>query len=144
MTIDWAAFTPWSAVIGGAIIGIAVALLVLANGRIAGISGIVGGLLRPSTGDLAWRVAFVVGLVAAPAAYAIVATLPPINVEASYPTLVLAGLLVGVGTRYGAGCTSGHAVCGVSRLSPRSIAATLFFMAAGFLTVFVVRHLLGA
>lgn len=144
MTIDWAAFTPWSAVIGGAIIGVAVALLVLANGRIAGISGIAGGLLRPSTGDVAWRVSFVVGLVAAPAAYAIVATLPPINVEASYPTLVLAGLLVGVGTRYGAGCTSGHAVCGVSRLSPRSIVATLAFMAAGFLTVFVVRHLLGA
>jgi uncharacterized membrane protein YedE/YeeE len=104
----------------------------------------VGGLLRPSTGDVAWRVAFVAGLVAAPLAYAIVAALPPINVEASYPTLVLAGLLVGVGTRYGAGCTSGHAVCGVSRLSPRSIVATLAFMAAGFLTVFVVRHLLGA
>jgi len=144
MTIDWAAFTPWSGVIGGAIIGLAVALLLLANGRIAGISGIVGGLLRPSTGDIAWRVAFVAGLVAAPVAYAIVATLPPINVEASYPTLVLAGLLVGVGTRYGAGCTSGHAVCGISRLSPRSIGATLAFMAAGFLTVFVVSHLLGA
>src|SRR5215471_10810347 len=141
MTIDWTAFTPWSGVIGGAIIGLAVALLLLANGRIAGI---VGGLLRPSTGDIAWRVAFVAGLVAAPVAYAIVATLPPINVEASYPTLVLAGLLVGVGTRYGAGCTSGHAVCGISRLSPRSIGATLAFMAAGFLTVFVVSHLLGA
>ena len=144
MTIDWTAFAPWSGVIGGAIIGLAVALLLLANGRIAGISGIVGGLLRPSTGDIAWRVAFVAGLVAAPVAYAIVATLPPINVEASYPTLVLAGLLVGVGTRYGAGCTSGHAVCGISRLSLRSIGATLAFMAAGFLTVFVVSHLLGA
>jgi uncharacterized membrane protein YedE/YeeE len=144
MTIDWAAFTPWSALIGGVIIGVAVALLVLANGRIAGISGIVGGLLRPSTGDIAWRVAFVAGLIAAPVAYAIVTTPPPINVEAGYPTLVLAGLLVGVGTRYGAGCTSGHAVCGISRLSPRSIVATLAFMAAGFATVFVVRHILGA
>jgi uncharacterized membrane protein YedE/YeeE len=144
MTIDWAAFTPWSALIGGVIIGVAVALLVLANGRIAGISGIAGGLLRPSTGDIAWRVAFVAGLIAAPVAYAIVTTLPPINVETSYPTLVLAGLLVGVGTRFGAGCTSGHAVCGISRLSPRSIVATLVFMAAGFVTVFVVRHILGA
>src|SRR5262249_34333511 len=142
MTIDWAVFTPWSAAIGGVIIGMAAALLVLVNGRIAGISGIVGGLLRPASGDLAWRFAFVAGLIAAPIGYAIVTTLPPIVVEASYPTLVLAGLLVGVGTRYGAGCTSGHAVCGISRRSPRSIAATLAFMAAGFATVFVVRHLL--
>jgi len=143
MSIDWTAFTPWSAAIGGVIIGVAAALLVLVNGRIAGISGIVGGLLRPAPGDVAWRLAFVAGLVAAPMLYAIVAALPPVVIEASYPTLIVAGLLVGIGTRYGAGCTSGHGVCGVARLSPRSIVATLSFMAAGFVTVFVVRHILG-
>jgi uncharacterized membrane protein YedE/YeeE len=144
MTIDWIAFTPWSAVIGGAIIGVAVSLLVLLNGRIAGISGIIGGLLRPTRGEVAWRFAFVAGLIFAPLAYAIVTTLPAIHVEASYPTLILGGALVGVGTRYGAGCTSGHGVCGLSRLSPRSIVATIAFMAAGFVTVFVARHIVGA
>jgi uncharacterized membrane protein YedE/YeeE len=143
MSIDWNAFTPWSAAIGGVIIGLAVAIFVLANGRIAGISGVVGGLLRPARGDIAWRVAFVAGLIAAPLLYALVAVLPPVTIDASYPMLVVAGLLVGVGTRYGAGCTSGHAVCGVSRLSPRSLVATLAFMAAGFATVFVARHLIG-
>ncbi|MDQ2964028.1 MAG: YeeE/YedE family protein [Pseudomonadota bacterium] len=144
MSIDWNAFTPWSAAVGGVIIGVAAAMLVLVNGRIAGISGIVGGLLRPTPGDVAWRVAFVAGLIAAPMLYMIVAALPPVIIEASYPTLIVAGLLVGVGTRYGAGCTSGHGVCGISRLSPRSIVATLSFMAAGFATVFVARHVLGA
>jgi len=144
MTIDWIAFTPWSAVIGGAIIGLAVSLLVLLNGRIAGISGIIGGLLRPTSGDVAWRFAFVAGLIFAPLAYAFVKTLPSIDVEASYPTLVLAGVLVGVGTRYGAGCTSGHGVCGLSRLSPRSIVATVAFMAAGFVTVFVAQHIVSS
>ena len=142
MSIDWASFTPGSAAIGGVIIGIAAAMLAFLNGRIAGISGIVGGLFRPAPGDVAWRLAFVAGLIAAPLLYAIVAALPPVVIEASYPTLVVAGLLVGIGTRYGAGCTSGHGVCGVSRLSPRSIVATLSFMAAGFATVFVARHVM--
>lgn len=143
MSIDWASFTPQSAAIGGVIIGIAAAMLAFLNGRIAGISGIVGGLFRPAAGDVAWRLAFVAGLIAAPLLYAIVAALPPLVIEASYPTLIVAGLLVGIGTRYGAGCTSGHGVCGVSRLSPRSIVATLSFMAAGFATVFVARHIFG-
>jgi hypothetical protein len=143
MTIDWASFTPGSAAIGGVIIGLAVAAFVLVNGRIAGISGIVGGLLKPAPGDVAWRFAFVAGLIVAPLCFAIVAKLPPVVIDASYPTLVIAGLLVGIGTRYGAGCTSGHGVCGISRLSPRAIVATLSFMAAGFATVFVVRHFIG-
>jgi hypothetical protein len=141
MSIDWASFTPGSAAIGGVIIGIAVAMFAFVNGRIAGVSGIVGGLFRPAPGDIAWRLAFVAGLIAAPIAYAIVAALPSVVIEAGYPTLVVAGLLVGIGTRYGAGCTSGHGVCGISRLSPRSIVATLSFMAAGFATVFVARHI---
>jgi len=144
MTIDWTSFTPWSAVVGGLIIGVAVSLFVLVNGRIAGISGIVGGLLRPRTGDVVWRFAFVAGLILAPLAYAIVTTLPSIDIAASDPTLILAGVLVGIGTRYGAGCTSGHGVCGLSRLSPRSIVATVTFMGAGFATVFVARHMIGA
>ena len=143
MSIDWASFTPGSAAIGGVIIGIAAAMLAFVNGRIAGISGIVGGLFRPAPGDVSWRLAFVAGLIAAPLLCAAVAKLPPVVIEASYPTLVVAGFLVGIGTRYGAGCTSGHGVCGLSRLSPRSIVATLSFMAAGFATVFVARHLIG-
>ena len=143
MTIDWVSFTPESAAIGGVIIGLAVATFVLLNGRVAGISGVVGGLFRPAPGDVAWRLAFVAGLIAAPLLCAAVAKLPPIIIEAGYPTLAVAGFLVGVGTRYGAGCTSGHGVCGLSRLSPRSIVATLSFMAAGFATEFVARHLIG-
>jgi uncharacterized membrane protein YedE/YeeE len=144
MTIDWSAFTPWSAAIGGMVIGIAAALLVLVNGRVAGISGIVGGMLRPRAGDFGWRLAFVAGLLLAPWAYATVAALPPITIEAGYPTLIAAGLLVGIGTRFAGGCTSGHGVCGLSRLSPRSLVATLSFMAAGLVIVFVVRHVIGA
>lgn len=143
MQIDWASFTPWSAVIGGAIIGVAAAMFALVNGRIAGISGIVGGLIRPSYPDLAWRAAFVLGLVLAPVIYSRAAALPAIAIDADYATIIVAGVLVGVGTRYGAGCTSGHGVCGVSRLSPRSLVATVLFMAAGFATVFVVRHVAG-
>jgi uncharacterized membrane protein YedE/YeeE len=142
MSIAWNAFTPISAVIGGAIIGAAVALFAVLNGRIAGVSGILGGLARPQAGDISWRVAFVAGLVAAPLAWGLFAALPEIRVDASVPALAVAGLLVGIGTRYGGGCTSGHGVCGVSRVSPRSIAATLVFMAAGFVTVYVVRHLI--
>lgn len=144
MTLDWNAFTPWAALAGGALIGLAAALLVLLDGRIAGISGVLGGLLRPIKGDTAWRAAFLLGLLAAPGAYRLVAALPRPQIDAGWGTLVLAGLLVGMGTRYGSGCTSGHGVCGLSRLSPRSLAATLAFMAAGFVTVFVVRHLLQA
>ncbi|TMH88844.1 MAG: YeeE/YedE family protein [Betaproteobacteria bacterium] len=142
MSIAWNAFTPAAALIGGVIIGAAVALFVVLNGRIAGVSGILGGLARPQAGDISWRVAFVAGLIAAP--LALLAALPEIRVDTSYPVLVAAGLLVGVGTRYGGGCTSGHGVCGVSRASPRSIAATVAFMAAGFATVYFVRHLIGS
>lgn len=144
MTIDWTNFTPQSALIGGLLVGTAAALFVLFNGRIAGISGIVGGLLRPTPGDAGWRFAFVLGLVAAPLLYRLVAVLPAARIDAGWPLLVVAGLLVGIGTRYGAGCTSGHGVCGLSRLSPRSLVATLVFMGAGFATVFIVRHLPGA
>jgi uncharacterized membrane protein YedE/YeeE len=143
MSIDWNSFSPWSATAGGVFIGIAAAMFVLLNGRIAGISGILGGLLQPAKGDLAWRLAFVLGLLAAPAAYLLAGPLPKAQIDAGWGALVAAGLLVGVGTRYGSGCTSGHGVCGLSRLSPRSLAATAAFMGAGFLTVFVVRHLLG-
>lgn len=144
MTIDWSAFTPYSALAGGALIGLAAALLALLNGRIAGIAGIVGGALHPKRGDISWRLAFVVGLLLAPAVWLGVTSLPEIRIDASYPMLILAGLVVGISTRYGAGCTSGHGVCGISRLSPRSIIATIAFMATGFLTVFVLRHLIGS
>ena len=139
--IDWAHFTPWTSTAGGMLIGIAVAMLLLLNGKIAGISGIVGGLLRPAEGDVAWRVAFILGLVGAPVVYAVVASLPAARIEASGTTLLIAGLLVGAGTRYGSGCTSGHGVCGLSQLSLRSLVATCAFMAAGMLAVFVIRHL---
>ncbi|MES2324290.1 MAG: YeeE/YedE family protein [Pseudomonadota bacterium] len=141
--IDWNNFTPLTAAAGGAMIGLAAALFILLNGRIAGISGILGGLLTWPRGDTAWRLAFLSGLVGAPLAVALVAPLPAVRIAAGVPTLIVAGLLVGIGTRYGAGCTSGHGVCGLSRRSPRSLVATAAFMLAGFATVFVVRHLLG-
>ena len=143
MNIDWNAFTPWASLGGGALIGLAAAMFLLLNGRIAGISGVLGGLLKPVKGDITWRVAFIAGLVLAPLLYLLLAEWPATQIDASWGALVLAGLLVGVGTRYGGGCTSGHGVCGLSRLSPRSAVATLLFMAAGFATVFVMRHLLG-
>ena len=139
--IDWTHFTPGAALLGGVLIGLAAAALILVTGRIAGISGIVGGLFRPQRGEVGWRLAFVGGLLAAPLLYGLWAPLPAARIEAGPLLIVLAGLLVGVGTRYGAGCTSGHGVCGLSRLSPRSLVATLVFMAAGFATVFFVRHL---
>ncbi|WP_150305539.1 YeeE/YedE family protein [Pseudomonas saliphila] len=142
MTIDWANFTPWASLAGGMLIGLAAAMFILLNGRIAGISGIVGGLLRPAKGDVFWRVAFVAGLVLAPLLYQSAFTLPAVEVNAGVGMLIVAGLLVGVGTRYGSGCTSGHGVCGLGRRSPRSLVATVAFMASGFLTVFVMRHLL--
>jgi uncharacterized membrane protein YedE/YeeE len=135
-------FTPVSAAIGGALIGLSAALLWVANGRIAGISGILGGLGRAGRGDVGWRVAFVVGLMAAPLLYAAVASAPRIVVQSGPGLLVLAGLLVGFGTRLGGGCTSGHGVCGIARLSRRSIVATCLFMATALVTVCVTRHLL--
>jgi len=144
MTIDWQAFTPWASLGGGVLIGLAAAMFVLLNGRIAGISGILGGLLRPVTGDIGWRVAFLGGMVLAPVLWQLVSALPPMQIEAGYPLLLVAGFLVGISTRYGAGCTSGHGVCGISRLSPRSLVATAAFMASGFATVYVIRHVLGA
>ena len=141
MSIDWNHFTPLPALAGGVLIGLAAALFVLLNGRIAGISGVLGGLLVPRRGDVAWRLAFVLGLVAAPLAYLLFTALPALQIDAGYGTLVIAGLLVGMGTRYGSGCTSGHGVCGLSRLSPRSAVATACFMGAGFATVWVLRHL---
>lgn len=142
MSIDWINFTPWSALAGGAIIGLAAALFLLLNGRIAGISGVLGGLLKPVRGDIAWRAAFVLGMVGAPLVYGLFAVLPAPEIEAGNAALIAAGLLVGIGTRYGSGCTSGHGVCGLSRLSPRSLVATACFMGAGFATVFVIRHFL--
>ena len=140
MTIAWNVFTPWSALAGGGLIGLAAAMLVLLNGRIAGISGVIGGLFKPVRGDVAWRGAFVLGLVVAPMAYALAAKLPVLRIDATFGALIAAGLLVGVGTRYGSGCTSGHGVCGLARLSPRSMLATVTFMAAGAATVFATRH----
>jgi hypothetical protein len=143
MSIDWNAFTPWSALAGGVLIGIAAAMFVLLNGRIAGISGVLGGLLKPVPGDVAWRAAFVIGLIGAPLVYLLFSALPRPQIDAGFGALVAAGLLVGIGTRYGSGCTSGHGVCGLSRMSPRSLVATLSFMGAGFVTVYVTRHLIG-
>jgi len=137
-------FTPLSAALGGALIGLSALILFLLDGRIAGISGILGNLLAPRPGEVAWRIAFLAGLVSAPALYAAFGGhLPPLTVTSSIPLLLASGFLVGFGTRLGSGCTSGHGVCGLARLSPRSIAATLTFMAAGVITVFVTRHLVG-
>jgi uncharacterized membrane protein YedE/YeeE len=144
MIIDWNNFTPWTALSGGALIGISAALFILLNGRIAGISGIIGGLFRPVMHDASWRIAFTLGLIIAPIIWLLFAELPIIQIDAGYSLLIVAGMIVGFGARYGSGCTSGHGVCGISRLSPRSIIATLAFMGTGFLTVFIMRHILGA
>ena len=137
-------FNPVSALIGGALIGTAAALFVLLYGRITGISGILGGLLAPTRNDVAWRIAFLAGLLAAPFAYAAVSgELPQVDVSASVPLLILGGLLVGFGTRLGAGCTSGHGVCGIARRSPRSLVATAVFMTSAIATVFVTRYVTG-
>jgi uncharacterized membrane protein YedE/YeeE len=140
MQIDWNHFTPWAALAGGLVLGLAAGLFILVNGRILGISGIVGGLLRPKTGDVAWRLAFVSGMVAAPLMYRAVWGDWAAQIDADWLAIVLAGLMVGVGTRYASGCTSGHGVCGLSRMSPRSLVATASFMGAGFATVYFVRH----
>jgi uncharacterized membrane protein YedE/YeeE len=124
---------PVAALAGGVLIGLAAALFVIFTGRIAGISGILGGLLKPRRADIGWRVAFIGGLIAAPIIYSLLWSLPSIQVEANSFTIIIAGLLVGFGSRYGSGCTSGHGVCGISRLSRRSMTATLIFMAIGFI-----------
>ena len=140
--MDWAHFTPWASLAGGVAIGSAAAMLVLLNGRVAGVSSIIGGLVTPVRGEIAWRLLFIAGLFAAPSVYQLARQVPVPTIEASHAVVALAGLLVGVGTRYGSGCTSGHGVCGLARLSARSLVATLAFMVAGFATVFVVRHVL--
>lgn len=142
MTFDHLHFTPLASLLGGVLIGAAAALLVLAQSRIAGVSGIVGGLLPPRRGDAGWRIAFVAGLLMAPLAWSLVAPLPDLTVDAGWPTLVVSGLLAGLGTRFAGGCTSGHGVCGLSRLSPRSMAATAVFMASAFATAHAWRHIL--
>lgn len=137
-------FSPVSALIGGLLIGASAALFLVLNGRTAGISGILGGLLQPARGEVGWRMAFLAGLFVAPLVYvALGGTLPPVVFDASLPLLIVAGLFVGFGTRLGAGCTSGHGVCGIGRGSPRSLAATLVFMATAIATVFLTRHLIG-
>ena len=143
MTIDWMHFTPWASLTGGLILGVASAMFILLNGRILGISGILGGLMPPKVGDIGWRVAFLLGMLAAPTVFMALAPAGLASeprIDAGFWTVIAAGLLVGIGTRYASGCTSGHGVCGLSRLSPRSLVATLSFMGAGFFIVYIVRH----
>ena len=144
MNIDWVHFSPWAALTGGIVLGGASAAFVLVNGRVLGISGILGGLLVPQRSDASWRVFFLLGSILAPASLSLIA--PELvgtpRIDAGNVSIVAAGLLVGLGTRYGSGCTSGHGVCGLSRLSPRSLVATLAFMASGFATVYLIRHVL--
>ena len=143
--IDWAHFTPWTSLMGGLLLGVSSALFILLNGRVLGISGILGGLIPPKSGDSAWRISFFLGMIASPFLFSLLApsglAFPP-RIDAGYGLIILSGLLVGIGTRYGSGCTSGHGVCGLSRLSPRSLVATLIFMSVGFLVVYLVRHVL--
>ena len=144
MNLDWAHFTPWASLAGGIILGLASAIFILVNGRILGISGILGGLMPPKGGDTFWRVAFILGLLTAPTVFHAVVPAEYITaprIDAAELTVVAAGLLVGIGTRYASGCTSGHGVCGLSRMSPRSLVATASFMFAGFVMVYVMRHL---
>lgn len=142
MQIDWPNFTPWMSLAGGLMVGIAATLLINLNGRVLGASGILGGLIPPR-GDAPWRLSFVAGLLIAPAAFGLFKLGQSPVFNASFPAIAVAGLLVGFGTRMGTGCTSGHGVCGIARLSRRSIAATMVFMTAGILTVYAVRHLAG-
>jgi uncharacterized protein len=144
MNIDWNHFTPWASLTGGLLLGVASAVFILINGRILGISGILGGLLPPKVGDIGWRVAFLLGMLAAPTVFMALAPAGLASeprIDAGFWTVIAAGLLVGIGTRYASGCTSGHGVCGLSRLSPRSLVATLSFMGAGFFIVYIVRHI---
>ena len=145
MNLDWLHFTPWASLSGGVLLGVASAMFILLNGRILGISGILGGLLPPKAGDSVWRVAFLLGMFAAPLVFnalapAGFASTP--HIDATELSVILAGLLVGIGTSYSSGCTSGHGICGLSRMSPRSLVATLSFMGAGFITVYLLRHII--
>jgi uncharacterized membrane protein YedE/YeeE len=142
MMIDWEHFTPIWSLTGGILIGVSAALLLLLHGRIAGISGILGELLKRQPGEMRWRMAFLLGLLIAPAVFSMFLPFPTPTIEASNGALLVAGLLVGIGTRYAGGCTSGHGVCGLSRLSLRSLVATMSFMASGMAVVFVTRHLI--
>lgn len=141
MQIDYANFTPLASLAGGVLIGLSAGLLILLAGKIAGIAGIIGGLLQ-GVQDKTWRILFISGLLAAPWAWTIFAPLPDLSMVASTPWVIIAGFLVGIGTRYANGCTSGHGICGLSRLSLRSLAAVLAFMSAGFVTVFLIKHFL--
>ena len=144
MQIDWLAFTPVPALLGGIMLGIAATLYILLHGRILGISGIISGLLSPKSGDVNWRLILVLGILSAPFWAALLFDIhTKAVIDADWLAIVIAGLLVGFGANYGSGCTSGHGICGLSRLSPRSLVATLTFMGAGFLMVFVIRHVLG-
>ncbi len=137
-------FTPVSALVGGALIGLSAALLLFLKGRIAGISGIVRGIIIPEQGDFLWRLVFLAGLIAGGVLYQLAGgDVAHIQAVVDKPLIVLGGLIVGIGTTLGSGCTSGHGVCGIARMSPRSIAATLTFMATGVITVFIVRHIIG-
>ena len=145
MQINWLEFTPGPALLGGVILGLAAALYVHLHGRILGISGIISGLFTPKSGDVLWRLSVILGLLSAPLWAAVLFEMHPIQViDASWAAIVVAGLLVGFGAVYGSGCTSGHGICGLSSLSPRSMVATLSFMLAGFITVFVIRRMIGA
>jgi len=144
MQIDWLSFAPIPSLLGGMILGLAAACYVFLHGRILGISGIISGLLHPKLTDSAWRLSLVLGLISAPFLAALFfGIIPIVEIDSGWLAIVIAGLLVGFGTQYGSGCTSGHGICGLSRLSPRSLVATLAFMAAGFVVVFVIRHLIG-
>jgi len=140
MSIDFAHFTPGWALAGGSLIGLAAAVLILFNGRISGISGIVGGLLKLKCDDSAWRLAFLVGMMGAPVLFRYLDRLPILDVKAGWGTILIAGFLVGIGTRYAGGCTSGHGVCGLARGSLRSLLATLTFMTFGILTAILHAH----
>ena len=145
MQIDWLHFTPLTSLLGGVLLGIAAGSLFLNSGRILGITGILEGLLTPKAQDTSWRVAFLLGLLTAPLAAKLMLPADLLHtpqVDASWLMVVVAGVLVGFGTRWGAGCTSGHGICGLSRLSMRSGVATVSFMGTGFVTVFVIRHVL--
>ena len=147
MSILWSEFTPWASLAGGLLIGLSAALLIALLGRVAGISGITGALLQMPTWSAVkqwgWRLALIVGMVAAPLVWQLFAPLPAMEMPSNPVVIIVAGLLVGFGTRMGSGCTSGHGVCGLSRLSVRSLAATLTFIATGAITVSVMRHVFG-
>ena len=139
MRIDWSHFTPLESLGGGLLIGLAAAAFMIVHGRIMGVSGILGGIVRPLKGDFLWRATFMLGLIAAPFIARLVGLLPEAQIEGSLVQLVIAGLLVGFGTALGSGCTSGHGVCGIARLSPRSIVATILFVGSGMVTVWAIR-----